>query len=102
MTSPASFPRRFQDGAAGIGRPSRLLRTGQVVTRGRVWDADREGLPAGTDTELLAETGGLLQGRFLLTPGSRVRLTLEQRLVAIALADQAAAALAGGQLADRR
>ena len=93
---------RFQDGAAGIGHPPRLLRTGQVVRRGRVWDAGREGLPAGTGTELLAEAGGLLQGRFLLTPGSRVQLTLEQRLVAVALADQAAAALAGGWLASRR
>jgi len=92
---------RFQDGAAGIGRP-RLLRTGQVVTRGLVWDAGREGLPPGTDTELLAEAGGLLQGRFLLTPGPRVQLTLEQRLVAVALADQAAAALGGGQLASRQ
>jgi K+-sensing histidine kinase KdpD len=93
---------RFQDGAAGIGHPPRLLRTGQVVTRGRVWDAGRQGLPPGTDTELLAEAGGLLQGRFLLTPGPRVPLSLEQRLVAVALADQAAAALAGGQLASRR
>ena len=93
---------RFQDGAAGIGRPPRLLRTGQVVTRGLVWDAGREGLPPGTDTELLAEAGGLLQGRFLLTPGPRVQLTLEQRLVAVALADQAAAALGGGQLASRQ
>ena len=59
---------RFQDGAAGIGHPPRLLRSGQVVTRGRVWDAGREGLPGGTGTELLAEAGGLLQGRFLLTP----------------------------------
>jgi hypothetical protein len=93
---------RFQDGAAGIGQPPRLLRIGQVVTRGRVWDAGREGLSPGTDTELLAEAGGLLQGRFLLTPGPPVRLPLEQRLVAVALADQAAAALAGGQLASRR
>jgi hypothetical protein len=93
---------RFQDGVAGIGRPPRLLRTGQVVTGGRVWDAEREGLPPGTHTELLAEAGGLLQGRFLLTLGPRTQLTLEQRLVAVALADQAAAALASGRLASRR
>jgi K+-sensing histidine kinase KdpD len=93
---------RFQDGAAGIGHPPRLRRDGQVVTGDLVWDADREGLPPGTDTELLAEAGGLLQGRFLLTPGPRGRLTAEQRLVAVALADQAAAALAGGRLASRQ
>jgi hypothetical protein len=85
---------RFQDGAAGIGSPPRLLRDGRVVAPGRVWD----GLPPGTDTELLAEAGGLLQGRFLLTPGPQVRPTLEQRLVAVGLADQAGAALAGTRL----
>ena len=121
MTIPASFPRRISrvasvtapppDGpvarlsallAAGIGHPPRLPRTGQVVVGGRVWDAEREGLPPGTHTELLAEASGLLQGRFLLTPGPRTQLTLEQRLVAVARADQAAAALASGRLASRR
>jgi hypothetical protein len=48
---------------------------------------------------VLAEAGGLLQGRFLLTPGPGTRPTLEQRLVAVAFAGQASAALAGGQLA---
>ncbi|HEY1624446.1 MAG TPA: DUF4118 domain-containing protein [Streptosporangiaceae bacterium] len=88
---------RFQAGAAGIGTPPRLMRDGRVVSRGQVWDADREGLPPGTDTELLAEAGGLLQGRFLLTPGSGKPLTLEQRLAAVAFADQAGAALSGGR-----
>jgi hypothetical protein len=89
---------RYQDGAAGIGHPARLLRDGRVVLGGRPWDIGRAGLPAGTDIELLAEAGGLLQGRFLLTPGPRTRPSLEQRLVAAALADQAGAALASGQL----
>jgi hypothetical protein len=93
---------RSQDGAAGMGHPPRLLRTGHVVTGGRVWNAEREGLRPGTHTELLAEAGDLLQGRFLLTPGPRTQLTLEQRLVAVALADQAAAALASDRLASRR
>ena len=52
----------------------------------------REGLCTGTG--LLAEAGSLLQGRVLPIPGPRVHLTLKQRLVAVALADQAAAALA--------
>jgi hypothetical protein len=60
------------------------------------------GLPPGRETELLAEAGGLLQGRFLLTPGPQARPTLEQRLVAVGLADQAAAALAGARLAGLR
>jgi K+-sensing histidine kinase KdpD len=93
---------RFQDGAAGIGGPARLQRDGRVVSGGRVWDAGRDGLPPGTDTELLAEAGGLLQGRFLLTPGTGTPLTLEQRLVAVAFAGQAGAALSGGRLPGRR
>jgi K+-sensing histidine kinase KdpD len=93
---------RFQDGAAGIGHPPRLLRDGRVATATRIWDPGREGLPPGRDTELLAESGGLLQGRFLLTPGPEARPTLEQRLVAVGLADQAGAALAGARLASPR
>jgi hypothetical protein len=58
-----------------------------------------EGLPPGRDIELLAEAGGLLRGRFLLTPGPGTRPALEQRLVAVAFADQVGAALSGGQLA---
>ena len=86
----------------GFGTPAGLQRDGRVVSRGRVWDAEREGLPPGTDTELLAEAGGLLQGRFLLTPGTGTPLTLEQRLVAVAFADPVGAALSGGRLAGRR
>ena len=93
---------RFQDGAAGIGNPPRLLRDGRVAVATRIWDPEREGLPPGRDTELLVEAGGLLQGRFLLTPGPDARPTLEQRLVAVGLADQAGAALAGARLASAR
>ena len=89
---------RFQDGTAGIGSPPRLLRDGRIVTAGQTWDTEHAGLPPGRDTELLAEAGGLLMGRFLLTPGPG-RPALEQRLAAIGLADQAAAALAGARLA---
>jgi hypothetical protein len=71
------------------------------MSGGRVWDIERDGAPPGRDIELLAEAGGLLQGRFLLTAGPGTRPTLEQRLVAVALADQAGAALSGGQLASR-
>ncbi len=68
------------------------------MTAGHAWDTEHEGLPPGRDTELLAEAGGLLQGRFLLTPGPGTRPSLEQRLVAIGLADQAGAALASARL----
>jgi K+-sensing histidine kinase KdpD len=84
----------FQYGVAGLGRPARLQHDGRITVAERPWNTERDGLPA--DTELLAEAGGILQGRFLLQaqPGSRP--SLEARLVAIALADQIGAGLAAG------
>jgi K+-sensing histidine kinase KdpD len=86
---------QFQAGMAGIGEPARLHRDGRITVSKRSWDADRDGLPQNIDTELLAESGGLLQGRFLMTAAPGSHPSREQRLVAVALADQAAAALAG-------
>jgi K+-sensing histidine kinase KdpD len=85
---------RFQYGAAGLGRPARLRHDGTVVVADQPWDVDANGFPAGTDTELLVEGGGVFQGRFLMTPGPDARPTAEQRLLALALADQVGAALA--------
>jgi K+-sensing histidine kinase KdpD len=93
---------RYQNGAAGIGHPARLLRDGRILLGDRGWDIERAGLTAGTEIELLVEAGGLLQGRFLLTPGPLTHPSLEERLVAVALADQAGSALASGQLAGIR
>jgi K+-sensing histidine kinase KdpD len=88
---------RFQYGAAGLGRPARMAHDGSVTVAYRAWDVDTQGLPPGADTELLVEGGGVFQGRFLMTPSTGTRPTLEQRLLAIALADQVGAALATGQ-----
>lgn len=86
---------RFQYGAAGLGRPARMQADGTVITaRQQPWDAGSEGFPPGTDTELLVEGGGVFQGRFLMTPSPGARPTLEQRQLAVALADQVGAALA--------
>jgi hypothetical protein len=90
---------RFQAGTAGIGNPARLLRDGSVQFAGRVWNTERDSLPPGTSIELLAEAGGLLQGRFLLTPAPGAHLSREQLLVSAALADQAGAAMAGARAA---
>jgi K+-sensing histidine kinase KdpD len=92
---------RFQYGVAGIGRPARLQRDGRVTAGSRPGGLALEGLPYGTDTELLAETGGLLQGRFLMRPAPDTHSTLEQRLTAVGLADQVGAALASSQSAHR-
>jgi K+-sensing histidine kinase KdpD len=84
---------RFEQGVAGLGRPARLRQDGQVVTPDqRVLAVDQDGLPA--TTELLVENHGVLRGRFLLTAEPGARPTVEQRLVAVAFADQVGAALA--------
>jgi K+-sensing histidine kinase KdpD len=85
---------RFQYGAAGLGQPARMAHDGSVTVGHRTWAVDTEGFPPGTDTELLVEGGGVFQGRFLMTPSPGARPTLEQRLLAVALADQVGAALA--------
>jgi K+-sensing histidine kinase KdpD len=84
----------FERGVAGLGRPARIRSDGQVEAAGRpdALPVERDGLP-GT-TELLVENHGVLQGRYLLTAEPSSRPTLEQRLVAVAFADQVGAALA--------
>jgi K+-sensing histidine kinase KdpD len=93
---------RFQHGVAGIGQPARLRHDGSVTVRHRAWPVDTEGFPPGTDLELLVESGGLFQGRFLMTPEPGARPTLEQRLLAVAFADQVGAALATSHPVDQR
>jgi K+-sensing histidine kinase KdpD len=92
---------RFQYGVAGIGQPARLRRDGSVTAGNGVWDVDA-GFPGDAELELLAESGGLFQGRFLMTPAPGARPTLEQRLLAVALADQVGAALATSRPVDQR
>jgi hypothetical protein len=91
----------FQFGAAGLGFPARLQSDGQVMLRRLPVDIEDSGWPGDTDVELLAEAGGILRGRFLCSPKPGARPTLEQRLVAVALADQVGAALAASQPAER-
>jgi K+-sensing histidine kinase KdpD len=84
----------FQHGIAGLGNPARLQSDGQVSYQRHVLDVEEYGWPADADVELLVEAGGILQGRFLCRPQPGSRPTPEQRLVAVALADQVGAALA--------
>jgi K+-sensing histidine kinase KdpD len=92
---------QFQYGAAGLGRPARMRPDGSVTVAGQPWDVDAEGFPRDSDTELLVEGGGVFQGRFLMTPGPDARPTIEQRLFAVALADQAGTALATSHPVDQ-
>ena len=84
---------RFQPGVAGLGNPPRLQRDGQVVWNRSVWDVERRGLPVDREIELLVESGGRLRGRFLLSAAPETRVSLDQRLVAVTLADEVGAAL---------
>ena len=90
----------FQYGVAGLGRPARMQHDGSVTLGLRTWDVDVEGFP-GTDIELLVESGGLFQGRFLMTAVPGARPPLEQRLLAIAFANQVGAALATSHPVDQ-
>ncbi|TDW91284.1 DUF4118 domain-containing protein [Kribbella sp. VKM Ac-2566] len=65
------------------------------VTRGpHVLKVERDGLPTNAEIELTVQHAGETRGHFLLTAASRIaRPDLEQRLVAVALADQVGAAL---------
>jgi len=67
---------------------------GTVTRAGRVLKVERDGLPTNTEIELAVQHAGEVRGRFLLTAAARIaRPDLEQRLVAVALADQVGAAL---------
>jgi K+-sensing histidine kinase KdpD len=71
-----------------------LNRDGTVTRNGHDVNVDRSGLPTDSEIELPAHNAGLVRGRFVITAATRVaRPNLEQRLVAVALADQVGAAL---------
>jgi hypothetical protein len=77
------------------GSHPRLNRDGSVTRDGHVIDVDRGGLPTLDVTEIVVESHGRIFGHFVLVCASRVVWpTLEQRLVAVTLAEQAGTALA--------
>ena len=86
---------RFDYGRAVVGgdRP-RLGQDGQVSWRGRTCDVEHDGLPSDREIELLLSSSAGYQGAFLLSADPGSRPSLAQRLVAVALADRAGAALA--------
>jgi K+-sensing histidine kinase KdpD len=69
----------------------RMEPDGQVMLGGNVWDVDRMGLP-GPAVELAVAWRGRTQGRFVLTPTPGQPVSLERRIVAVAVADQVGAA----------
>ncbi|MFB6724206.1 DUF4118 domain-containing protein [Kribbella sp. NPDC056345] len=81
---------------AGNNRTSapQLNRDGTVTRGGHVLKVERDGLPTNAEIELPVQHAGRVRGRFLLTAATHIaRPDLEQRQVAVALADQVATAL---------
>jgi hypothetical protein len=90
----------YGSGVIGGGNP-RLRSDGQVEISGAICDVARYGLPVEHDIELLLIGEGGYRGRFLLSAQPDSRPSLAQRLAAVALADQAAAALALSRRLDQ-
>lgn len=68
---------------------------GEVRANGKKLDVDRNGLPVLEETILVAQHHGVRYGQFLITAATRVSCpNLEQRRVAVLLADQVGAAYA--------
>jgi K+-sensing histidine kinase KdpD len=85
---------RYDEGASE--RPmARIEHDGQVVHGGALWAVDQIGLP-GPEIELVVQGRGQPLGRFLLTPTPGLPVSLQRRVVAVALADQV-----GGVLTPR-
>jgi K+-sensing histidine kinase KdpD len=84
---------RFEPGAAGLGQPARLRHDGEVEWRREIWNVEERGLPSEVDIELIVVSGGRLIGRYLMRAEPDSYPTHTQRLVAVTLASQVAAAL---------
>jgi K+-sensing histidine kinase KdpD len=65
----------------------RIEHDGHVILGGNAWDVELMGLP-GPEIELLVQGRGRIQGRFVLTPTPGYPVSLERRVVAVAIADQ--------------
>jgi uncharacterized protein DUF4118 len=85
---------RFEYGVL-LGHPPRLEADGTVVTIHGRWNVDEAGLP-GEAIELRVSGGGQYRGRFMMRAAPGSRPSLQARLVAVTLADQAGRALAAG------
>jgi hypothetical protein len=86
---------RFHHGRSSAD-PGRIDRNGDVLLHEVRWDVDDLGLP-GKEVDLLVQWGHTTFGRYILVPTPGVAISLERRLVAVALADQVAAVMAAGQ-----
>jgi len=89
---------RFEYGSL-LGHPPRLEPDGTIAMAGHArWDVEQRGMP-GEEIELRTFGGGQYFGRFMLKPKPGAKPSLQARLVAVTLADQAGRALAASQAA---
>jgi K+-sensing histidine kinase KdpD len=90
---------RFVAGPLHDPRPAILHHDGLVTRADRPLNVERDGLPTDEETALLVGSDHHVHGHFILTASDQVvRPTLEQRKVAVLLADQVAPLL--GELLD--
>jgi len=87
---------RFEFGSL-LSHPPRLEADGTVMAGDSRWDVESAGLPA--ELELRVAGNGQYHGRYILTPRPGAKPSLQARLVAAALADQAGRAYSSGQAA---
>jgi hypothetical protein len=73
---------------------AQIRSNGDIALVGMRWPAREFGIP-GPEAEIVAQWRGRVVGRFVVTPTPGVAVTLEQRIVAVAVVDVAAAYLAG-------
>jgi K+-sensing histidine kinase KdpD len=82
---------RFEYGSL-LGHPPRLEPDGTVMAGQRRWNVELSGLPE-DEIELRTFGNGQFYGRFMLQPKPGSRPSLQARMVAVTLADQAGRAL---------
>jgi hypothetical protein len=78
---------RFEYGSL-LGRPPRLEPDGTVIAGHSKWDVEESGLPV-EEIELRIFGNGQYYGRFMMKPKPGSKPSLQARLVAVTLADQA-------------
>lgn len=87
----------FVPGPVHDARYAVLHHDGTVTRGGRTLDVDRHGLPTDELTALTVAEGDTVRGHFVVTAAGAIAYpSLEQRRVAVLLADQVAAALRDG------
>jgi hypothetical protein len=89
---------RFESYALASGR-ARLRRNGEVERGDERFDVERDGLPDG-EVDLVVQSKDQSYGVFVMVVGEHSPVTIEQRIVALVLADQVGAALAASPLSS--